>query len=475
MSLLADEQIEELLATSAFDGVAQHEGERAVAAMGARDELPRHELAQVPGVATLDDDGRLVRGPAAARTRLQDTRPHDFDAGYVENAVELPVMVGRGCVYDCSFCDYVSLYQHVNFRPVDDVVEVARRTVESTGIRRLHLVYEVLTLTYQRRLAAALAEADLGVSWRGFQRVFGEMTGEDVDLLERSGCRRLDVGLEAADDATLRLMNKGYTRREIAAFFEAFAGSSIQLLVNIIVDYPGLDHATALDAVDFLEDVTRDVPDVHFELMRYSLSFNSEMHANPERFGLRVLDGDGGSRGRMLSPTTREFETDNQMSASQAAEVEARFRAINAGKQRRIAERAARRVRELLDAGAGTARCTVAPYPFATAVDATAGAPVLYVRNLYNQETFEAPEALAPAIVWAARSPRREERVAAVAEDVASLDLGVPTQEVVEELVWLGMLRFVPERRGRRVRPALSSDRNFYRGVSRPAPPLPAT
>lgn len=448
VSLLDSAQITELLQRTEVDALVRHEGEESFRRLH---ELPAFDvahLAEVPALSYVDGDGAVVATPAQQPPpRLVDTGPHPLDPDYVAGAVELPVMVGRGCFYTCAFCDYIQLYERINFRAVDDVVASAR-LASARGTTRLHFVYEVMSLVYERKLARALVAADLGISWRGFQRVFGEMTTEDVRLLAESGCHRLDIGLEAADDQTLELMSKGYTRDDIAGFLTAFRGSDIQLLINIIVDYPGLTHERALAAARFLGELTEDIPDLHFEVLRFALGRNSAMHDRPADFGLRVIDSATEKAAqRPTSPTQVAFDSTWSMTDAEIRDVEAVYRDLNA----RVRSRKAARLKT-----AAPGRLRLADVPVVIADG--------YVRHLGTAATFEVPPDCVP-MVRAYQRLRRERPGASLADLVAEPDVTAGEEDCLDVLGSLGLLREPPPRAV--IRTGISSDRNFYRGADR--------
>jgi radical SAM superfamily enzyme YgiQ (UPF0313 family) len=452
-SLLSDDQVGRLLRESAICGVVRHEGEEAFRQLHEATDLDPVVLAGVPALSYVDGERTEVRRPGGFLVRLTDTAPYRLDPDYVAEGVELPVIVGRGCFYTCAFCDYIQLYEKINFRSAADVVEAVRQAVEHSSTKQLHFVYEVMSLRYERKLLRALVEADLGIRWRGFQRVYGEMTRDDVRLLEASGCRRLDIGLESADDATLARMDKGYTRADIAAFLRAFEGTSIQLLVNVIVDYPGLAYEQALAAAEFLGAAAERIDNLHVEVLRFALGRNSAMFDRPDDFGLTILPAGGGAA-RPTSPTQVPFESSHSMSGPDRDRIEACYRRLNA----HIAARRAAR-------GPAPGTGWVVPEPL---VAVPVGDADLALRRLTTAETFLLPrryEALISAI-------QAQPAPVPVTELVGRPELaaaGLDPDDCAAVLTSLTLVTAEPPdpRRREPVRIGVATDRDFYRGVKR--------
>ncbi len=477
-SLLQDTQIARILRGGAVDGVVRREGEDSFHRLLGLASFDPERLRTVPSLCFLDGDTVVTPSPAGSPPKLADTAPRRMDPGYLDGAVELPVMVGRGCFYTCAFCDYIELYEKINFRRAEDVTESAGLAADQSTTGALHFVYEVMSLRYEQRLARFLAAADLGVRWRGFQRVFGELTAEDVRLLEASGCARLDIGLESADDETLRLMDKGYTRSEIGSFLASFAGSDIQLLINIIVDYPGLTYERAMAAARFLAEATRDIPDVHFEVLRFALGRNSRMYREPERFGLEVLNVPDTDHSGLISPTQVPFRSQGAMSEAERDSVEEYYRGLNMSFRQRRAERVARS--GVLSCTTPTAPAlqdwTVRVEPMVVAQSAVTGSDSLVVRRMSSGDTFVLPSEYRPLldVCRQVEGPAVELSMFLTEASAALREAGLELPDCLDVLADLDLLRprARPSRRG--VQVGISSDRGFYRGGIRAGSPAVA-
>jgi radical SAM superfamily enzyme YgiQ (UPF0313 family) len=450
---------------TAVNGFVRFEGEAALAALSASDKLDAKALSRIPNLRARIE-GEIIRGPASERIRIQNAPAPRFDPAYIEGAVELPVLVGRGCYYKCAFCDYPALYAHTSFAPPERVEAAVRSACDQSPIRDLHFVYEVLPLTYEKRLTARLIETGIPIRWRGFQRVFGELSAADVKSFEISGCRRLDVGLECADDATLALIRKGYRTGEIERFFSAFAGSNIELLVNIIVDLPRLSFERAMAAAAFLERTTGHLDTIHFELMDFALTAQSEMHRDPESFGLRLKeDLAPGAGGAFLSLNRTPFKADLQMTAQEREAIKAEYRRMNSTFRLRRRERLARLLRSR---GASAVEVRVSDGPYLIWERADQAREIL-VRDLGLRETYVLPDVYREAVIALDALAGANLSI----DDLrARLRRGSLHRRDIDELL-ATLLAFRPTRRTRAIRNAFCSDRNFYRGAVRPSMGMP--
>ncbi|MBI4576139.1 MAG: B12-binding domain-containing radical SAM protein [Planctomycetes bacterium] len=119
------------------------------------------------------------------------------------------VQFGRGCRFACDFCSIHAFYgTHRRQRAVGEVVgEIA-----SLDRRRVFFVDD--NLFTDRALARTLFQALIPLRVRWSCQASLDLVGDPglLDLMARSGCASVTVGLESLDAANLRQMGKAWNR-----------------------------------------------------------------------------------------------------------------------------------------------------------------------------------------------------------------------------------------------------------------------
>ena len=145
----------------------------------------------------------------------------------------------RGCVHQCEFCVVPSAWGTRPYqKPVEDVVADIRQK----GARKL--IFVDLNLIADRAYAARLFEAliPLRVEWYGLVTSLLADDRSLLDLVARSGCRGLLIGLESIEQASLAECKKGFNRPErFAELVETLHRHRIALQGCFVF---GLDHDT---------------------------------------------------------------------------------------------------------------------------------------------------------------------------------------------------------------------------------------
>jgi radical SAM superfamily enzyme YgiQ (UPF0313 family) len=145
-------------------------------------------------------DGRGRRSLAGVRARREIFRGKRYqNVTLVEFA--------RGCNFRCDFCSITAFHDAAqNHRPAEEVAA----EMAATGSRRFFIVDDNLVSqpSHARELCRALIP--LGVRWVGQASIHIAQDDELLDLMARSGCQGVLIGMESLDPANLRDMGKGW-------------------------------------------------------------------------------------------------------------------------------------------------------------------------------------------------------------------------------------------------------------------------
>jgi ribosomal protein S12 methylthiotransferase len=168
--------------------------------------------------------------------------------------------ISEGCDRPCSFCAIPLMRgTHVS-RPVEELVEEARKLAAS-GTKELLLIaqdstYYGLDLYKERRLASLLsALSDVeGIGWIRLHYAFPSGFPEEVlDVMrERENiCKYIDIPLQHVSDHMLKSMRRGTTEEKTMQLIDRFREKvpGIALRTTLITGYPGeteADHEAML-------------------------------------------------------------------------------------------------------------------------------------------------------------------------------------------------------------------------------------
>ena len=174
--------------------------------------------------------------------------------------------ISEGCDRPCSFCAIPLMRGNHISRPMEELVEEAKRLVQN-GTKEILLIaqdstYYGLDIYKERRLAELLSKlSDVdGLGWIRLHYAFPSGFPEDVLTVMNSRsniCKYLDMPLQHISDAMLKSMRRGTTREKTYALIDRIRTSvpGIALRTSLIAGYPGETEQDHEDMLRFVEDV----------------------------------------------------------------------------------------------------------------------------------------------------------------------------------------------------------------------------
>ncbi len=163
---------------------------------------------------------RVYRGEALELTGLPTPR---YDL--LENRFLVPrvLQATRGCPFTCSFCSVPDLNPGFRVRPVDDVIRDITSSHFSLPWQEKVAWFWDDNLLVQRRWAKDLLRAMTGLDrqWLTQASIDIVKDRELLDLMERSGCIGIFLGIESLDEADLKSVDKRQNR--VGEYKEAIA------------------------------------------------------------------------------------------------------------------------------------------------------------------------------------------------------------------------------------------------------------
>jgi len=171
----------------------------------------RRELDSIPGLSFTRSGRPVHNPPREPADDLDDLPVPDLSliVGH-ERMKSTPIMTSWGCPFACNFCSVTAMFgRRYRYRSPESVV------AEIEDKRPTHIFfYDDNFAADKRRLKTLLRlmiERGLAISWQAQMRTDATRDDELLDLMRRSGCHRVALGLESVDQATLDGFQKGQT------------------------------------------------------------------------------------------------------------------------------------------------------------------------------------------------------------------------------------------------------------------------
>ena len=197
------------------DYVARGEGGEAFMAELIEALAGKRELSSIAGLSYMAD-GVAVHNADRERCKDLDTLPFP-DLTLIKGHEKLgtiPIMTSWGCPFACNFCSVTAMFgRKYRFRSAESVIAEIR----ASKAKRIFF-YDDNMAADKRRLKVLLRmmiDEGLSMPWSAQVRTDVVRDRELLDLIKRSGCERVYLGLESVNQATLDHFEKSQSVDDI--------------------------------------------------------------------------------------------------------------------------------------------------------------------------------------------------------------------------------------------------------------------
>jgi len=169
------------------------------------------------------------------------TKSHLYGEKWKKREPFLYTMVGRDCPWArCSFCSWTTLYPRFRTRTPESLLDEIEMLIREYGAR------EVFDDTGTFPAGGWLKKFCEGMIERGLDKEilfsanmrYGYLKPDLVKLMGRAGFRKLKMGLESGNQATLDRIDKNVTVQQIEEESKFLSEAGIDIHLTIMVGYP---------------------------------------------------------------------------------------------------------------------------------------------------------------------------------------------------------------------------------------------
>lgn len=226
---------------------------------------------QVTGI-TFRNGNNIVRRPNAPVVANLDNLPLPAFHLYpnIESSSYLPLEIGRGCPFACSFCSTNDFFRRqFRLKSPDKVLAEMRLLQQRYGVKRFDLVHDMFTINRKKVVAFCntLKQSGEAFRWNCSART-DCIDDELIDLMAETGCEGIFFGIDSGSDRVQEIINKGLDLNEARLRIESTTKKGIKTAVSLIVGFPEETRNDLRATVKFLGDSLRfDKAEPQFHLL----------------------------------------------------------------------------------------------------------------------------------------------------------------------------------------------------------------
>ena len=197
-------------------------------------------------------DGETVDNPLRERCTDLDTLPFPDLSLLVgsERLQTMPIMTSWGCPFACNFCSVTAMFgRKYRFRSAENVIA----ELEDKRPGRIFFYDDNMAADKKRlkRLLTMMVERNLVIPWSAQVRTDVVRDPELLDLMRRTGCELVYLGLESVNQATLDGFEKSQTVEDIERAIKALHDYGIKSHGMFVLGADTDSVQTVRDTVSF--------------------------------------------------------------------------------------------------------------------------------------------------------------------------------------------------------------------------------
>lgn len=169
----------------------------------------------------------------------------------------LPAQTTRGCPYACNYCEVTQVYgAKFRYRPPGEVVEEVRQLMALGKRRFVYFVDDIFNAHRKHAFAVMEGLLPLKVKWTCLCTANVGDDGEMLDLMRRSGCLHINIGMESIAPESLKAVNKKQNhadryKEQFAAIRKRGIEFSLNVMFGLDGDTMGTFDATVQKLIDY--------------------------------------------------------------------------------------------------------------------------------------------------------------------------------------------------------------------------------
>lgn len=200
--------------------------------------------------------GRYKNSDVRSIVDINKTPFADFSE--LENCSILPIQGSRGCIGKCTFCNKNNLFD--DFRQRDGRLIASEMIYQNDRYKTntFSIIDNAVNISKKNlhkmcNMILSFYKDDVPFKW--FSHAISKLNF-DADLLKKSGCYKLMVGIESGSQRVLDHMRKNIRIEDSLHFIEKCVESNINLKLYFTVGYPtetDEDFLKTLDLIDLIK------------------------------------------------------------------------------------------------------------------------------------------------------------------------------------------------------------------------------
>lgn len=262
--------------------VIDSQGESTLAAVATS--LTRGEsLRSVRNIAYFEGDRLNVSSAEPEENRMDDNTITWSRWPRARLGPTIQMRTARSCAFSCAFCNYPTRAGALALASIEAVARELDSISRVGGVKNVVFIDDTFNVPLPRfkSLCRLMIDRQYGLNWFSYLRC-ANIDAEGIELMARSGCKGVFLGIESGSGRILQRMNKAATPERYAAGLTMLREHGILTFGSFIAGFPGETRETLEETCEFIE---RTKPD-YYRMQLWYCEQGTPIERERERHGI---------------------------------------------------------------------------------------------------------------------------------------------------------------------------------------------
>ena len=213
------------------------------------------DLNSVPNIAYFEN-GKLRRTKIQPENNGLDENYIDWLAFPEENLGKtIQTRTARSCAFNCSFCNYPTRAGKLTLMGLETFEKEMDSIQRLGGAENVVFIDDTFNVPLPRfkEMCRLMIDKNYQFKWFSYFRC-SNSDEEAIDLMARSGCKGVFLGIESGSPQILKNMNKAATPEKYVEGMRLLHERDILTFGSFITGFPGETDETVQETVDFIKE-----------------------------------------------------------------------------------------------------------------------------------------------------------------------------------------------------------------------------
>ena len=216
-------------------------------------------LSNVPNIYYFED-GKLRKTPPLPEANSLDEWFIDWRAFSEERlGPTLQTRTARSCAFNCSFCNYPTRAGKLTLANLHTVEKELDSMRDLGYVKNVVFIDDTFNVPLPRfkDICRLMIEKDYRFNWFSYFRC-SNSDEEAIDLMARSGCKGVFLGIESGSPTILQNMNKAATVEKYVTGIDRLKQYGVLTFASFIMGFPGETEETVEETMNFIRETRPD-------------------------------------------------------------------------------------------------------------------------------------------------------------------------------------------------------------------------